>query len=165
MPVVSVLGSDPFTDGRQSERALAIRTGVERYYHQRNWASLVELTLKSGRRADLVVVSPKAEIIIIEVKSSIADLKADSKWSEYRDFCDFLFFATLADVPQDIFPVDAGLFIADAYDAELLREAPTHRLSAARRKSMLLKFARNASQRLSRLSAFAETNATNSELD
>ena len=157
MPIVSISESDPFVDGRQSDRALIIRSGVESYFQQRDWATLPELTLKSGRRADLVVISPKAEITIIEIKSSVADLKSDTKWPDYKEYCDQLYFATLSDVPKDMFPDDAGFLVADSFDAELVREAPVHTLSAARRKSMLLRFARIASQRLNRLMPVAET--------
>ena len=40
---------------------------------------------------------------------------------------------------------------ADAYGAELMREAPEHRLHAATRRSMMLAFARAAARRLQAL--------------
>jgi hypothetical protein len=55
-------------------------------------------------------------------------------------------------VPTEIFPEDAGLIVADAYGAELLREAPEHRLHAATRRSMMLAFAHAAARRLQALS-------------
>ena len=150
MPLVSVAQSNPFVDGRQSERAMAVRTGVERHLVDRGWVTLPEMTLKTGRRADLVGFSAKGNVIIIEVKSSIADFRADTKWPDYRDYCDQLYFATLADVPADIFPEEVGLIIADSYGAEILRDAPEHRLPAARRKALTLSFARASAQRLAR---------------
>ena len=64
MPIVSINATNPFVDGRQSERALAIRKGVERHFEELGWASIPELTLKSGRRADLVALSSKGELTI-----------------------------------------------------------------------------------------------------
>ena len=62
-----------------------------------------ELPLASGRRADLVALGGDGEIWIVEIKSSVADFRADRKWG-YRLHCDRLFFATTLDVPCEIFP-------------------------------------------------------------
>jgi hypothetical protein len=105
-----------------------------------------ELPLASGRRAD--VVDSGGEIWIVEVKSSIDDFRVDLKWPEYRLSCDRLFFATHAAVPAALFPNDAGLILADSYGAELLRDAPEHRLPGATRKAMLLRFAHAAAFKL-----------------
>ena len=115
-------------DGRQSERALAVRRGTLRLLAAHDLYALPEVTLASGRRADLLAVSRKGEIWIVEIKSSRADFMADSKWPEYRLYCDRLFFATLPDVEQTLFPMEAGLIIADAYGGALLRPAPAHPL-------------------------------------
>lgn len=160
MPVISVTNENPFEDGRQSERALMIRSGVERYFRRLGWVTLPELTLDNGRRADLVALSAKGDLQIVEIKSSVADLKADSKWPDYRDWCDELYFATLSDVPAEIFPADAGFIVADAYGAEPVRDAPEHRLAAARRKKMHLAFARACASRLERLCAHAGVDAS-----
>ena len=76
------------------------------------------------------------EIWIVEIKSSIADFRADQKWMDYRMHCDRLFFATTLEVPCEIFPKDTGLIVADAFGAQIVCEAPEHRLPAATRKSM-----------------------------
>ena len=111
---------------------------------------LPELAFENGRRADVVALCPKGRITIVEVKSSIADFRADTKWPDYRHWCDALLFATLADVPVDIFPDDAGLLIADAYGAHELRPAPEHPLPAARRRKVHVRFARASALRLAR---------------
>jgi hypothetical protein len=54
-------------------------------------------------------------------------------------------------VPLDIFPADTGLILADGYGADLVREAPEHRLHAATRKRVTLAFARAAAARLQTL--------------
>jgi hypothetical protein len=87
----------------------------------------------------------------VEIKSSVADFRADQKWMDYRLHCDRLFFATTMDVPCEIFPPDTGLIVADAFGAELKCEAPEHRLPAATRKSMLLRFGQTAALRLQAL--------------
>ena len=83
-----------------------------------------ELPLPSGRRADLVALDGGGEIWIVEIKSSVADFRADQKWMDYRMHCDRLFFATTLDVPCEIFPQDTGLIVADAFGgADRLRSA------------------------------------------
>ena len=78
---------------------------------------LPELPLASGRRADLITLTEKGEIWIIEIKTSIEDFRVDRKWPDYRLHCDRLFFATHKDVPLDIFPEECGLFLSDGYGA------------------------------------------------
>ena len=138
-------------DGRQSATALAVARGTTRLLHALGFSVVSELVLPSGRRADLAALSGTAELWIIEIKSSVADFRADQKWMDYRLHCDRLFFATTLAVPCDIFPKDAGLIVADAFGASIACEAPEHRLHAATRKSLLLAFARTAALRLSAL--------------
>src|ERR1700752_2221347 len=141
----------PPVDGRQSETALAIARGTARLLHTLGFACISELPLPSGRRADLVAINDRGAIWIVEIKSSIEDLRADQKWPEYRAHCDRLFFAFTADLPCEIFPADTGLIVADAYGAHLHCEAPEHRLPAATRKSMTVRFSMAAAQRINRL--------------
>jgi hypothetical protein len=145
------LVSAPPTDGRQSETALAIARGTARLLRSLGFACVSELPLPSGRRADLVALNERGEVWIVEIKSSIADLRADQKWEDYRQHCDRLFFAFTRDLPCEIFPEDTGLIVADAYGAHLHCDAPEHRLAAATRKTMLLRFAITAAGRLNRL--------------
>ena len=141
----------PPPDGRQSETALAVARGTARLLRSLGCSCISELSLPSGRRADLVALNERGEIWIVEIKSSVEDLRADQKWQDYRMHCDRLFFAFTQDLPCEIFPVDTGLIIADAYGAHLHCEAPEHRLPAATRKAMLLLFARAAALRLQSL--------------
>ncbi len=112
------------------------------------FSTVTELPLLSGRRADLVALAEDGAIHIIEIKSSIADFRADQKWPAYRAHCDRLFFAIPESVPVEIMPEDAGLILADGYGAEILREAPEHKLAPASRRAMLLRFAHAAAHRL-----------------
>lgn len=144
----SLLQIVPLADGRQSETALAIQRGVGRLFRRQDFAMVTELPLATGRRADVVAVSPAGEIWIVEIKSSIEDFRVDAKWPDYRLSCDRLLFATHDGVPLEIFPEDAGLILADGYGAEIMRHAPEHRLAGSTRKAMLLRFARAAANRL-----------------
>jgi hypothetical protein len=135
-------------DGRQSETALFVARGTRRLLRRLNFSTVTELPLLSGRRADIVALASDSTIHIIEIKSSIADFRADMKWRDYRAHCDRLYFAIPETVPIEIMPVDAGLIIADAYGAEILREAPEHRMAAATRRAVLMRFAHAAAHRL-----------------
>ena len=141
----------PAPDGRQSETALLVARGTARLLHSLGFASVAELPLPSGRRADLVALNDRGEIWIIEIKSSIEDLRADQKWPDYRSHCDRLFFAFTQSLPCEIFPEETGLIIADAYGAHLMRPAPEHRLPAATRKSLTVRFGLAAALRINRL--------------
>jgi hypothetical protein len=138
-------------DGRQSETALAVARGASRLLLSLGFSCVSELALASGRRADLVGLDAGGEIWIVEIKSSVADFRADQKWQDYRLHCDRLFFATCMEVPHEIFPPDTGLIVADAFGAQMMCEAPEHRLPAATRKAMMLAFARAAALRLQSL--------------
>lgn len=150
MPIQIATAAIP-VDGRQSETALAVARGTSRFLASLGFSTLSEVPLPSGRRADLVAISGKGDIWIIEIKSSRNDLRVDQKWSEYRAHCDRLFFAFTQDLPCEIFPPETGLIVADAYGAYLHCEAPEHRLPAATRKAMLLRFGLTASSRMNRL--------------
>jgi hypothetical protein len=148
MPILSLHQTHPLTDGRQSENAMLVRRGVQRLFLEMGLTVLPELPLASGRRADLVALTRTGDIWIIEIKSSIEDWKADHKWPDYRLHCDRLFFATHPGVPREIFPEECGLILSDGYGAEILRDAPEHRIAAATRKAVTLRFARVGAARL-----------------
>ena len=141
----------PPPDGRQSETALAVARGTARLLRSLGFSCIGELSLPSGRRADLVALSARGEIWIVEIKSSVEDLRADHKWEDYRSHCDRLFFAFTQEMSCDLFPKDTGLIVADAYGAHMHCEAPEHRLPAPTRKLMTIRIAVAAAQRISRL--------------
>jgi len=144
----------PFSprDGRQSETAVFVARGTRRLLRRLNFSTVTELPLLTGRRADIVALAMDATIFIVEIKSSVADFRADAKWRDYRAHCDRLFFAIPETVPIQIMPEDAGLILADAFGAEILRQAPEHRMAAATRRAVLMRFAHAAAHRLHRLS-------------
>jgi hypothetical protein len=135
-------------DGRQSEVAAEIQRGVCRAFRALGLSVVTELPLGNGRRADVVGLSPSGDVSIVEIKSCLIDYRTDGKWQDYLEFCDRLYFAVAADFPREVIPEEAGLILADRYGAELVREGLEERLSAARRKAMMLSFARAAALRL-----------------
>lgn len=145
---MTVFETGPPVDGRQSQAAADIQRGTSRLMRACGNAVVSELPLSSGRRADIVILTRKGDLWIVEIKSSLADFRSDSKWGDYREHCDQLFFAVDDRFPLDVLPDDTGLIIADRYGAEIIREAPEHRLAAARRKAVTLRFARAAALRL-----------------
>ena len=148
MPIVSPILQNPLVDGRQSERAMVVRRGVQRLLSEMGATLIPELCLVTGRRADLVALMKNGDIWIIEIKSSIEDFRVDRKWPEYRLFSDRFFFATHPEVPADIFPEECGFILSDGYGAEILRDAPEHRLTAPTRKALTLRMARTGAARL-----------------
>jgi hypothetical protein len=142
---------NPPPDGRQSETALGIARGVRRLLRARGFSTVTELPLVDGRRADVVALNAEGSLLIVEIKSSVADFRADRKWRDYAAHCDRLYFAISAEMPVEIMPEDAGLIVADAYGAEILREASPHAMAPATRRAVLLRFAQAAADRLHRL--------------
>ena len=130
--------------------AAAICRGVCRMLGELGYATLTEVTLATGRRVDVMALGPRAEILVVEIKSSVADFRADRKWQDYLEFCDRFAFAVGPTFPQALLPTDAGLMIADAYEARVVRESPAVPLPAARRKHLMLRFAQVAGARLAR---------------
>jgi len=130
--------------------AALLARGVCRALGQLGYASLVEFPLANGRRADILALGRAGEFVIIEVKISPADFRADRKWTTYRDFSDRLYFAVPSDFPQVLIPEECGLMVADSFGAALLRDGSPTPLSPARRRALTLRFARIAAARLRR---------------
>ena len=113
-----------------------------------------EVPLDGGRRADLMAIDARGQIVIGEIKVSRADLLGDGKWTDYLAHCDRYYWAIPAGFdasPLDgvaFLPERTGIIIADRYDAAIVREAHTEPLSAATRKKCTLAFARRAGRRL-----------------
>jgi hypothetical protein len=134
--------------------ALAVARGVSRLFLRNQIVVQPEVSLRNNRRADLMGLSNKGEIIIVEIKCARADLLGDQKWPEYLEYCDRFFWAVpagfdLSPLQNDAFiPERAGLIIADAYDAEIARPAALVPLAPARRKTEIQRLARLAMRRL-----------------
>ena len=133
------------------ERTLAVCRAATRFCAFRGWAPVREMPLPNGRRADILALLPDGGFAVVEVKSCARDFLADAKWPEYRDFCDRLYFAVDLDFPQELLPDDVGLLVTEGPDTVLVREAPSHPLASARRRSLLQRYAVTAAGRLAAL--------------
>jgi hypothetical protein len=129
------------------ETTLTVTRGVARLFADLGWAPLLEVGLPNGRRADVMALGPKGEIAIAEVKSSLEDYRVDRKWHEYADYCDQLFFAVSPEFPREILAEGPGLIVADAFGGAVVLDAPVERLASARRRALILAFARLAALR------------------
>lgn len=124
--------------------------GACRLLGSHNFNCVTEFVPTRGLRVDVFALGPKGEIWIIECKSSRADFQSDTKWQGYLAWCDRYFWAVDSEFDTSIIPENNGLIIADGYGGEITRMAPLEKLAPARRKSLTLKFARTAAQRLNR---------------
>jgi hypothetical protein len=131
-----------------------VARGVTRLFFRGDMFAICEVPLPNGRRADMVAIDPRGQIVIVEIKVTRADLLGDGKWCDYLDYCDLFYWAVPAGFGLEPFEGDglgpdcAGLIVADRYDAEVIRYAPCRPLAAARRKAETLRFARRAARRL-----------------
>jgi hypothetical protein len=128
----------------------SLARGVCRALDQLGYASLVEFPLANGRRADVLAIDRRGELIAVEIKSSVADFRADQKWPRYREFADRLYFAVPSGFPTGLIPEECGLMVADAFGAAVLRDGQTLTLAAGRRRALTVRFARIAAARLRR---------------
>jgi hypothetical protein len=148
-----VTSAPPVIDPPAAEPVAAalLARGVCRALDQLGYASLVEFPLVNGRRADILALGKGGDLAIVEIKSSVADFRADRKWPTYRDFADRLYFAVASGFPSVLIPDQCGLMVADAFGAAILRDGPATPLSPARRRALTLRFGRIAAARLRRL--------------
>lgn len=128
--------------------------GAGHVLYDMGYASIRELPLPNGRRADLTGLSSLGEIVMVEVKSCREDFEVDHKWPDYKDYCDLFYFAVDNSFPTEILPPDEGLIIADRFGGAVAREASSSRLAGARRKTTLIRFARHAAFRLAQVHDF-----------
>jgi hypothetical protein len=125
--------------------------GVSRLLLQMGHAPLAEFVLPSGRRLDVAAVGVDGVLTGVEVKVSVEDLRGDRKWPEYLDYCDQYYFAVPEGFPDHHVPRAHGLIVADRFGGAIVRPSQVLAVSAARRKSMLIRFARCAAERFARV--------------
>ena len=132
------------------ETTLSVTRGAARLLVDMGYAPLLEVCLPNGRRADVMALGRRGDIVICEVKSGLEDYRVDRKWPEYAPFCDAFYFAVAPEFPQAMLPDAPGLIVADAFGGAVLREAPVLTLAPARRKALTLAFARLGAMRTMR---------------
>lgn len=133
-----------------SSSAMDVARGVSRLLLEEGYSPILEFTLPNGRRLDVAAIGPGGEMLGVEIKVALADLRGDSKWPEYLDYCDLFYFAIPPDFPEEHLPHETGLIVADRYGGSIVNEAEAQSLHASRRKAVTISFARCAAERLSR---------------
>lgn len=133
--------------------AQAVARGISRLFARNDIWCIAEMPLRSGRRADLMGIDAKGRLVIVEIKVARADLMGDAKWTDYLDHCDRFYWGLAPHLDRTCMETEAfrpdvcGLIVADGYDAEIVRPAPTLPLAAARRKAEVERLARAALRR------------------
>lgn len=131
-----------------------VARGVCRLMSGLGAACLTEFPLGNGRRADVAALDGLGQIVLVEIKVAVADLRGDRKWPDYLDYCDSFYFAVPGGFPHDLLvlperlPERTGLIVADRYGAAIVRPAAVWPMHASRRKAETLRFARRAADRL-----------------
>ena len=139
---------------REQDTAIAVARGISRLFARNDIWCLPEMPLRNGRRADLMGVDAKGRIIIVEIKVQRGDLLGDCKWPDYLEFCDRFYWGIPPGLDRTPLEGDGykpdccGIIVADSYDAEIVRPAPSHPLAASRRKVEVERLARAALRRM-----------------
>ena len=129
------------------ETTLSVTRGAGRVMVALGYAPLLEVCLPNGRRADVMAIGPRGDIVICEVKSGLEDYRVDRKWGEYAPYCDAFYFAIAPEFPSDVLPDHPGLIVADGFGGAVVRDAPLTPLAPARRKALTIAFARLGAMR------------------
>lgn len=150
-PAVEGWSASPATDVSEQPDAADITRGAVRLLDTLGFRPLTEMRLSSGRRVDAIGLDGRGRFAVVEVKSSLADLRADDKWPEYLPFCDWFYFAVAPNFRLDALPENTGIIIADRYGGEVVRASPDTPMASATRRRQTLLFAHTASSRLFQL--------------
>lgn len=148
MPAVPPIPADA-----DLKAAQAVARGICRLFARNDIFCLAEMPLRSNRRADLMGIDAKGQLVIVEIKVSRADLLGDGKWTDYLDHCDRFYWGLAPHLDRAclaepaFLPDRCGVIVADGYDAEILRPAATVPLAAGRRKVEVERLARAALRR------------------
>jgi hypothetical protein len=128
--------------------AADVARGVSRLLLQQGYSPILEFTLANGRRLDVAALGPDGTLLGVEIKVALADLRGDTKWPEYLEYCEHFYFAIPPDFPDEHVPPSTGLIVADRYGGAIIRPATPAAVHASRRKAVTLRFAKVAADRL-----------------
>src|SRR6185437_11425523 len=131
-----------------SQRAEDVARGVSRLLLQQGFSPILEFTLANGRRLDVAALGADGTLLGVEIKVALGDLRGDTKWPEYLEFCESFYFAIPPDFPDEHVPAGTGLIVADRYGGAIVRPSPSWKIHASRRKAVTLRFAKVAAERL-----------------
>jgi hypothetical protein len=143
--------------------AAEVARGVSRLLLQQGYSPILEFTLANGRRLDVAALGPDGTLLGVEIKVALADLRGDTKWPEYLEYCEHFYFAIPPDFPDEHVPPSTGLIVADRYGGAIIRPATPAAVHASRRKAVTLRFAKVAADRLANVLDIASELRTNLE--
>jgi hypothetical protein len=88
----------------RKEIADALKEAAAYMFFRYRYSMTFELGLTSwgGRRADVIGCKISGDLVMIEIKSSVADFRSDAKWHEYLPFVDRFYIAFTEDVARKI---------------------------------------------------------------
>jgi len=144
--------SPPLAEELRAARLVA--RGISRLFARNDIWCLAEMPLRNNRRADLMGIDAKGHVVIVEIKVARGDLLGDAKWPEYLDYCDRFYWGLPPELDRTplageaFLPGHCGVIVADGYDGEIIRPAPTRALAPARRKVEVERLARAALRRM-----------------
>ncbi len=89
------MASAPIPDCFADQPPIAgeVARGVTRLFCRQDLFAICEVPLSNGRRADMMAIDGKGQLVIVEIKVSRADLLGDGKWTDYLDYCDRFYWA------------------------------------------------------------------------
>lgn len=144
----------PLPLAEELRAARLVARGISRLFARNDIWCLAEMPLRNNRRADLMGIDAKGHVVIVEIKVARGDLLGDAKWPEYLDYCDRFYWGLPPELDRTplageaFLPEHCGVIVADGYDGEIIRPAPTRALAPARRKVEVERLARAALRRM-----------------
>ncbi len=127
------------SDAPAGARAMS-RAASRRMLLRHDCVAMAEVPLDGGRRADLMAIDARGNIVIVEIKVSRADLLGDAQMDRLSRALRPLLLGGAGGVrPAAVraarrsCPQRAGLIVADRYDAAIVREAATRAARQRRR--------------------------------
>jgi len=135
--------------------AIDVARGVSRLLLLEGFSPILEFTLANGRRLDVAALGADGSVAGVEIKVAVPDLRGDSKWPEYLEFCEHFYFAIPPNFPDEFVPADTGLIVADRYGGAIVRPSPVWQIHPSRRKAVTLRFAKVAAERLATVAEIA----------
>lgn len=96
----------------RKETTLRLKRAATYYFVDKGHSVYDEVGLKSGQewsrfRADILALTMKREVVIVEVKSGWQDFIKDIKWTEYLQFCNKMYFI----IEESFHATEKGKFV------------------------------------------------------
>ena len=122
-----------------------------RFLANKGYQIISEFALPNKKRVDLIAINLKREILIVEVKSNIKNLKIDKKWKKYLKYCNFFYFAfnncqKITSIKKTI-----GIIKANNLKTEIIQKPKYNKIGINRKNVIILKFGLSAASKFHRL--------------